>query len=223
MGLFDRAYYDPRLDAMVEIAKGELHADEENSIPCCESEDGVLRVILYRGFSYERTFFNCHEKIFADLWEEENRRQSLLDMLLGHCGDQATQRDEYVAAGIVQWLGTNCGHSFLEEALKRCGYELKTKIRPDDVSGLADILTSGNDHETRVARRLIKVQYWCDQNQKAIKSRREVLQRRLEEKLREEIITKTKSLAQSETLMLSGSVTITDNGLGLICEEEDDV
>lgn len=33
-------------------------------------------------------------------------------------------RDRYIAATIMQWLGTNIGWQFLVRTLKRCGYEL---------------------------------------------------------------------------------------------------
>ena len=36
----------------------------------------------------------------------------------------ATERDRIVAATVVQWLGSNCGMSFLREALRRCGYRV---------------------------------------------------------------------------------------------------
>ena len=35
-----------------------------------------------------------------------------------------TNRDKYVVATVIQWLGTNVGWCFLEECLKECGYTL---------------------------------------------------------------------------------------------------
>jgi hypothetical protein len=37
----------------------------------------------------------------------------------------------YVAASLIQWLGTNVGWAFLTEALRRCGYKL-VPIKPEE-------------------------------------------------------------------------------------------
>lgn len=69
------------------------------------------------------------ERAFHDQWSKEQSagfgsgplfRQMLsnLDLL------PMTQRDATIAATLVQWLGTNVGFCFLEQALRRCGYEI---------------------------------------------------------------------------------------------------
>lgn len=32
--------------------------------------------------------------------------------------------DKLIASTIIQWLGSNCGMAFMEEALKDCGYKI---------------------------------------------------------------------------------------------------
>ena len=52
-----------------------------------------------------------------------------------------------VAATVIQWLGTNVGRSFLDEAFKAAGYTLRYEKRPNaEVSGgpaTADTRTTG--------------------------------------------------------------------------------
>jgi hypothetical protein len=35
-----------------------------------------------------------------------------------------TNRDRFVAATVIQWLGSNCGMAFMKEALGKCGFEI---------------------------------------------------------------------------------------------------
>lgn len=88
------------------------------------------------------------EKAFAEQWHDENDvgkkwvgTTRILDALLRadvpdrnvfsplgdsrpyHFGEPPTQRDATVAATVIQWLGSNVGRSFIEEALKRAGYK----------------------------------------------------------------------------------------------------
>lgn len=88
---------------------------------------------------------NSREVAFAEQWEQENERinesGAIVCSLLytnGHGGGhwctekcprprldtEHLDRDRVVASTIVQWLGSNVGFSFLEEALKRCGYRI---------------------------------------------------------------------------------------------------
>jgi hypothetical protein len=83
------------------------------------------------------------EKAFAEQWRNENKTFGVLDALMRAAdtvdqnvfsplgdsrpyqfADGVTQRDATVAASIIQWLGSNVGRCFLEEALKRAGYQL---------------------------------------------------------------------------------------------------
>ena len=39
------------------------------------------------------------------------------------------ERDRIVAATVIQWLGSNVGFGFLEEALRKCGYRIERSSR----------------------------------------------------------------------------------------------
>ena len=81
---------------------------------------------------------NPPERIYVDLWREQNRRQvgvnhgyTLLELLLcpdeevdplyGHPRPKSwlTHREAQVATTIIMWLGTNCGQCFIHEAERR--------------------------------------------------------------------------------------------------------
>jgi hypothetical protein len=80
------------------------------------------------------------EKALADLWAEENKPRGYLnygqgilqDLFFkprdiwgcGVCEHEVTKSERYVAATVVQWLGTSCGRAFLEDAFKRAGWKL---------------------------------------------------------------------------------------------------
>ncbi len=61
-------------------------------------------------------------------WQIENNPPSWLNSGCGaleHILKRYPTKEEKAAvAGVVQWFGTNCGHSFLEETLKASGYRL---------------------------------------------------------------------------------------------------
>lgn len=87
-----------------------------------------------RGYQYERTEHDRLEKAFAELWESLNEprdginhgRGILQELFMGaHGWDHVvTDRERYVAATLVQWLGTNCGFGFLQQALQKVGYRI---------------------------------------------------------------------------------------------------
>jgi hypothetical protein len=112
----------------------------------------MRRKILHRGLHYRRVTSGCNprEKAFADEWEKEcqpirgiNLGGGILQDLMychdpnrpddpsyafgchGHTAFRIRRRDAVIVATIVQWLGSNCGMSFLEMALKKCGYGLR--------------------------------------------------------------------------------------------------
>jgi hypothetical protein len=99
------------------------------------------------GFHIERTLINDPvgrlEKALSDLWKEENvptknvnyGKGILQDLCCsvkkGH-GVEFYDLDEHsrtVAATVVQWLGTNIGRCFLENAYRDAGWEIQ--IRSD--------------------------------------------------------------------------------------------
>jgi hypothetical protein len=60
---------------------------------------------------------NPREVAFALQWTEENQHPG--PNILAHLIPGYTERDAQVAATMMQWLGSNVGMSFLEEAIKR--------------------------------------------------------------------------------------------------------
>lgn len=76
---------------------------------------------------------NLEEMVFAEEWKKKCESYNLLSYLLTTCVgdalfmDNVSQRDAFVAATIVQWLGTNVGSGFLQTV-----YERILKEKPDN-------------------------------------------------------------------------------------------
>ncbi len=90
-----------------------------------------------RGNCYDRTQWNSLEKSFADRWEEENQdtcgTAEILEAIMRPDRKNPellpnryppTPRDRFVAATVIQWLGTNIGFCFLNECLAERGYKI---------------------------------------------------------------------------------------------------
>jgi len=101
--------------------------------------------IKHIGNRYQRTKSFSPEKIFADEWEKINKRkhgydrgrgalESLIsppffdlpiELKQSDCTveeimiDKITQRDAFIAATIIQWLGTKVGKCFLENCERK--------------------------------------------------------------------------------------------------------
>jgi hypothetical protein len=89
------------------------------------------------GYRKDRIEHCEREKAFHDQWLKENIPHSwinnghgiLQDLFIERDGflesrrivEHITNRDRYIVATIIQWLGTNCGMCFLGEALERFG------------------------------------------------------------------------------------------------------
>ena len=43
------------------------------------------------------------------------------------CHTVINERDRFIVATVIQWLGTNVGMSFLESALNKCGHRIEKK------------------------------------------------------------------------------------------------
>lgn len=84
------------------------------------------------------------ERVFSRKWIKENRPASYLNggigtlrWLLAPEADhrfpltipEVTQAEATAAASVVQWLGSNCGWSFMEECIRKCGYRITPKER----------------------------------------------------------------------------------------------
>ena len=91
---------------------------------------------------------NPREVAFASHWALENNHRDVLRRLLevpcppndpqccilrGENGGWKlplgfnTERDDQIAATVIQWLGSNVGFSFLQEALGKCGFMIVEK------------------------------------------------------------------------------------------------
>lgn len=96
-----------------------------------------------RGDCYERTEYSPLEKALADLWESENKKrrcvnygQGILQDLFGRSHPTfghripnfihiITEKERWVVATVIQWLGSNCGQSFLNEAFRKAGFKIE--------------------------------------------------------------------------------------------------
>ena len=72
------------------------------------------------GLHHYRTKNHTEEKAFADEWWKQNEQGKLLAHLLT-VGDQGghpanpSERDQVVAATVMQWLGSHVGECFLRD------------------------------------------------------------------------------------------------------------
>jgi len=80
----------------------------------------------HESYRPERLKHSPEESVYLERWKKENARQAAMNRgytLLEHilCPPEreypgrVSQRDAYVAASVIQWLGTNCGRAFLDE------------------------------------------------------------------------------------------------------------
>lgn len=95
------------------------------------------------GWRVERCRYSLLERVFAEEWIKEctprpgiNYGFGLLQDLFvrpsklfglfraGSLRLLISKRDAFVAATVVQWLGTNCGYAFLEKCLRRAGLKI---------------------------------------------------------------------------------------------------
>lgn len=99
------------------------------------------------GIRPERMETNEAEKAFYDQWQKENIPHPHIDKGNGLLQDlfiesnpnilspisggkwnlKINSRDRMIVATVIQWLGSNCGMSFLGEALARFGYKIVKK------------------------------------------------------------------------------------------------
>ena len=71
-----------------------------------------------------RNIWNPGEIVYAEEWEKANRDYKHLMYLLNQSGNDffysnISQRDAFVAATVIQWLGTNIGQGFIEKCQKK--------------------------------------------------------------------------------------------------------
>lgn len=81
----------------------------------------------HQGFNSHRLKDNPREVAFSKQWQEEQALGRVLHYILP-AKPTVTERDEAVAATVVQWLGSNVGMSFLEQVI-RSSPEIKNWLR----------------------------------------------------------------------------------------------
>lgn len=100
---------------------------------------------VHKGYKHERMKYtdNELEKLFYKEWKEENKNRPHINYGYGALQDLfcyydkstpvlnrtrfhivTNKRDQYIAATIIQWLGTNCGFAFLKSVLAKAGYDI---------------------------------------------------------------------------------------------------
>lgn len=74
--------------------------------------------MAHEGVSLYRLKQNPREQVFHTAWKAEQKYGSVLEYILGNGNEKAvlTDRDEQVAATVIQWLGSPVGQHFLTEA-----------------------------------------------------------------------------------------------------------
>lgn len=76
----------------------------------------------------DRLKWRIFERTWLKLWQIQNNPPCYLNSGIGslaHILDrEPTEAEKRAVAGFVQWLGTNCGHGFLVEALEVQGYRV---------------------------------------------------------------------------------------------------
>ena len=83
--------------------------------------------LKFNGAHAYRLKSNPKEQAFADAWQEQNQyrhnRHTMLEQLLSDDGGktpaQVSDRDEMLAATIIQWLGSPVGSCFLRDVLEK--------------------------------------------------------------------------------------------------------
>jgi len=100
-----------------------------------------------KGLWFKRTTQdNPRELSFAKIWEKENTECRFVNHGNGILQDlfvkkdnknftrysynlttRITQRDRFIVATVIQWLGSNCGMGFLHKVFDDCGYVIMRK------------------------------------------------------------------------------------------------
>lgn len=139
-----------------EYLKSTLSYKMENDEIYFENDDlseiaaAAMRDITHKqnvGYYVSRIDFNPREKAFHEQWLKENEpnrgvnhgQGTLQDLLIESGGNpfslfnakryitEVGKRDREIVATVIQWLGSNCGMSFLGQALDKCGYKIVKK------------------------------------------------------------------------------------------------
>lgn len=125
------------------------------------------------GACFHRTETDALEHSLAYGWMEINQwkaginhGRSMLECILAENNNdfpRVTSRDRHVAASVIQWLGTNCGYSFLCSQFLKAGYYIAGKgpVKPWPGSGpdaeflaLVDAIIQTEQHAKDAAQML---------------------------------------------------------------------
>jgi hypothetical protein len=83
-----------------------------------------------RGYLFDRIHNDRLEAELALEWERVNEENKFLPKILGRW---AEKRDRYVAASVIQWMGTNCGFGFICNCFNAVGMRvIGTEPRMED-------------------------------------------------------------------------------------------
>src|SRR6478672_1241153 len=109
--------------------------------------DNIIGYHQNKGLKVNRLDHNPREKAFHDQWLKENEPKSWINQGHGVLQDlfiesdinmfnrkihlAINDRDRYIVATVVQWLGSNCGMCFLGEALARVGMKIVETKKTD--------------------------------------------------------------------------------------------
>lgn len=76
----------------------------------------------------ERLKWNPFEAIWLGFWQIENNPPSWLNYGIGPLEHvlrrEPTEAEKAAVSALIQWFGSNCGHAFIEETLRACGYRV---------------------------------------------------------------------------------------------------
>lgn len=97
--------------------------------------------------------FNTSEEAFIKTWNQRSMRGThgrvhglnLFELFRNKDLEKnltVNWRDRLVAATIIQWLGSNCGMSFLKAALSACGYAI-VPLKEEPAQMFTHIITDG--------------------------------------------------------------------------------
>jgi len=97
----------------------------------------------WKTFRLSEDFYNDREIALSEHWQKENIKNTginfgqgiLQDNFCEHKGHpfsiggdvmhlKINNRDRFIVATIIQWLGTNVGFCWLQEAFKKAGYSI---------------------------------------------------------------------------------------------------
>ena len=94
--------------------------------------------IKHEGAHPYRFASNPREQVFAEAWDEQQRRHSTLEWLLCASEDQQiqvrdlTQLEATCAATLIQWLGSPVGWAWLQDTLASVGTRIVTIDKPKE-------------------------------------------------------------------------------------------